>query len=127
MTAVTPCVGVWIETRAEMSNLTLTSSHPAWVCGLKLMLVLTPVVLCLSHPAWVCGLKQQLGKYETLHFYVTPCVGVWIETPNAMISRGLNPVTPCVGVWIETFSQLRKSIHFFVTPCVGVWIETMTR
>ena len=33
-----------------------------------------------SHPAWVCGLKQILGSYETLHFYVTPCVGVWIET-----------------------------------------------
>ena len=35
----------------------------------------------MSHPAWVCGLKQKLGSYETLHF-VTPCVGVWIETPG---------------------------------------------
>ena len=35
-------------------------SHPAWVCGLKLILVLTPVVLILSHPAWVCGLKLKL-------------------------------------------------------------------
>ena len=43
-------------------------SHPAWVCGLKHVfdqLILYPT---LSHPAWVCGLKQQLGSYETLHF-----------------------------------------------------------
>ena len=33
-----------------------------------------------SHPAWVCGLKQ-IAPYclPTRHF-VTPCVGVWIET-----------------------------------------------
>ena len=33
-------------------------SHPAWVCGLKLLLVPHVYVLVLSHPAWVCGLKQ---------------------------------------------------------------------
>ena len=73
-------------------------------------------------------------------------MGVWIETPQAMISRGLNPshpawvcglkpdnpitsilfgkVTPCVGVWIETSYPLEFSISCLVTPCVGVWIET---
>ena len=33
--AVTPCVGVWIETESERRNTPLSESHPAWVCGLK--------------------------------------------------------------------------------------------
>ena len=32
-----------------------------------------------SHPAWVCGLKL-LINYKFLRVQVTPCVGVWIET-----------------------------------------------
>ena len=32
-----------------------------------------------SHPAWVCGLKLFLLMMIKL-YYVTPCVGVWIET-----------------------------------------------
>ena len=32
-------------------------SHPAWVCGLKLILVIIFVIGNGSHPAWVCGLK----------------------------------------------------------------------
>ena len=32
-----------------------------------------------SHPAWVCGLKHTNGKVCRV-IYVTPCVGVWIET-----------------------------------------------
>ena len=35
---VTPCVGVWIETLISRSNGTVPWSHPAWVCGLKLVL-----------------------------------------------------------------------------------------
>ena len=34
-------------------------------------------------------------------------------------------VTPCVGVWIETPLRLVKFCHAIVTPCVGVWIETV--
>ena len=34
--AVTPCVGVWIETAAMGSyQFVFGMSHPAWVCGLK--------------------------------------------------------------------------------------------
>ena len=37
ITKVTPCVGVWIETKSLMElNHDLSMSHPAWVCGLKL-------------------------------------------------------------------------------------------
>ena len=32
-------------------------SHPAWVCGLKHTLRATLIACVLSHPAWVCGLK----------------------------------------------------------------------
>ena len=32
-----------------------------------------------SHPAWVCGLKHG-GRLPCRPVYVTPCVGVWIET-----------------------------------------------
>ena len=34
-----------------------------------------------SHPAWVCGLKPALKKFYVDNLRVTPCVGVWIETP----------------------------------------------
>ena len=33
-------------------------SHPAWVCGLKLVMAEGVLVFRVSHPAWVCGLKQ---------------------------------------------------------------------
>ena len=54
-------------------------SHPAWVCGLKLRGYIYALGGFLSHPAWVCGLKPHIRWMRT-HLYVTPCVGVWIET-----------------------------------------------
>ena len=38
-----------------------------------------------SHPAWVCGLKLPalLRRYSLV---VTPCVGVWIETPGEWVN-----------------------------------------
>ena len=33
-----------------------------------------------SHPAWVCGLKPYIARFGDSGS-VTPCVGVWIETP----------------------------------------------
>ena len=35
LASVTPCVGVWIETRAWTPFEHAYESHPAWVCGLK--------------------------------------------------------------------------------------------
>ena len=54
-----------------------------------------------SHPAWVCGLKPHCLP-SFLSGNVTPCVGVWIETPSNCLTNCLAAVTPCVGVWIET-------------------------
>ena len=39
-------------------------------------------------------------------YFVTPCVGVWIETNNWEPSPQMGEVTPCVGVWIETINPL---------------------
>ena len=33
---------------------------------------------------------------------VTPCMGVWIETPSRHYLQARCTVTPCMGVWIET-------------------------
>ena len=56
--------------------------------------------------------------------HVTPCVGVWIETPGHSPVERNAPVTPCVGVWIETRGTVPGQLDREVTPCVGVWIET---
>ena len=56
----------------------------------------------LSHPAWVCGLKLVNCGHRYLPDQVTPCVGVWIETNCSPGIIFINSVTPCVGVWIET-------------------------
>ena len=55
-----------------------------------------------SHPTWVCGLKQCERKTELSSQFVTPYVGVWIETCKLLDMLGYGSVTPYVGVWIET-------------------------
>ena len=78
--AVTPFVGVWIETVSGRSALGFQTSHPSWVCGLKQQ--------TFAHAATVQG--------------VTPFVGVWIETCCRSTRFDSCWVTPFVGVWIET-------------------------
>ena len=39
-----------------------------------------------SHPAWVCGLKLVSDGNKFSIFIVTPCVGVWIETIYTKLS-----------------------------------------
>ena len=55
-------------------------SHPSWVCGLKQVKISSPIGQYKSHPSWVCGLKQNVDTNEVLKGWVTPFVGVWIET-----------------------------------------------
>ena len=54
-------------------------SHPAWVCGLKPTPQNCLITDLRSHPAWVCGLKPN-SPARFVFIWVTPCVGVWIET-----------------------------------------------
>ena len=87
-TIVTPCVGVWIETRHNPRR----DLHQE------------------SHPAWVCGLKQQLCCFQCYKFFghtLRGCVD-W----NSRISDILccDIVTPCVGVWIETLEKRRYHV-----------------
>ena len=78
--AVTPYVGVWIETEwVYVSSLTRTS---------LLM--------------WECGLKPCVKGKGSVAGGVTPYVGVWIETITDNNQEIKANVTPYVGVWIET-------------------------
>ena len=56
--AVTPCMGVWIETLELGDYCKKIPSHPVWVCGLKLDVFGRFITLNESHPVWVCGLKH---------------------------------------------------------------------
>ncbi len=55
-------------------------SHPSWVCGLKHGFHVLPFHEITSHPSWVCGLKLLYYAKGLVRRYVTPFVGVWIET-----------------------------------------------
>ena len=95
-------MGVWIETNQRHYHSGQDRSHPVWVCGLKLAIVIYMLYNILSHPVWVCGLKQDHCKYLRYRDQVTPCMGVWIETLRSWKYFILIEVTPCMGVWIET-------------------------
>ena len=47
-----------------------------------------------SHPAWVCGLKQFYLYFIPYVAGVTPCVGVWIETPGWQLKLHYLPSHP---------------------------------
>ena len=100
--AVTPFVGVWIET-----------SRPGCWCDGGEGHTLRGCV------DWNCY-RQHLGSL----LWVTPFVGVWIETMVPLFLGRMARVTPFVGVWIETHRLKREEPHTRVTPFVGVWIET---
>ena len=94
----------------------------------------------------MCGLKLTDAVRFERRFFVTPFVGVWIETHGRwhvypcdqshpswvcglklifqMFYNRAALVTPFVGVWIETFRVYYLRIQRKVTPFVGVWIET---
>ena len=144
--AVTPCVGVWIETYHQVTGDISPESHPAWVCGLK-QLRKKIILLNLSHTLRGC-VDWNLSSWYSLDWSnshtlrgcvdwnlcliisrqnveVTPCVGVWIETTKVQPFSKNPTVTPCVGVWIETLILITLDQPPIVTPCVGVWIETV--
>ena len=72
---VTPCMGVWIETYEWDKDSYTETSHPVWVCGLKLALRHLAKYVILSHPVWVCGLKLAAIGDETA---VTESHPVWV-------------------------------------------------
>ena len=78
--AVTPFVGVWIETAKVLKTRNSQKSHPSWVCGLKPSRLKNGKAAAWSHPSWVCGLKREKNGSSNYEWQVTPFVGVWIET-----------------------------------------------
>ena len=144
---VTPFVGVWIETSKRkggehaptshtlrgcvdwnLSNIgyqiEYLKSHPSWVCGLKLPRTVLP-----AHGLWVTPfvgvwIETSVQSAPDVGSTVTPFVGVWIETCDREEERHQHQVTPFVGVWIETYGEQIRNRFGFVTPFVGVWIET---
>ena len=58
----------------------------------------------MSHPAWVCGLKLMNTIITLTAIYVTPCVGVWIETvtgKGTVIMERSHPAWVC-GLKLHT-------------------------
>ena len=48
-------------------------SHPMWVRGLKLLLILLSIPIHVSHPMWVRGLKQVVIYCNVVYLSRTPC------------------------------------------------------
>ena len=101
--------------------------------------------LVVTPPAWVCGLKHDAASVLATTRFVTPCVGVWIETflGSSASSTSCHTLRGCVDWNGKQLNQhlilhchtLRGCVDWNftlcnlyywprVTPCVGVWIET---
>ena len=75
-------MGAWIETSADIDDVSHGESHPMWVRGLK-------------HNSFA-GLDITS---------VAPYVGAWIETQETTGYGRASVVAPYVGAWIETIED----------------------
>ena len=100
---VTTCVVVWIEIIYIIKRGGLSTSPPAWWCGLKYHPVRDSHACRRSPPAWWCGLKSGMGCAPSARPRVTTCVVVWIEIFMLLSVAISQQVTTCVVVWIEIF------------------------
>ena len=102
MAAVTPCMGVWIETFGQCQKNEGLRGHTLYGCvDWNDSIGWTPCTSESSHPVWVCGLKPPLSLAAQLlaRHTLYGCVdwNIWFSwTPKR------RDVTPCMGVWIET-------------------------
>ena len=72
----------------------------------------------------MCGLKQgqaALMQGRAASHTLRGCVDWNVYHVN---EREIYYVTPFVGVWIETLQKSQENVNKSVTPFVGVWIET---
>ena len=100
------------------------TSHPAWVCGLKRFLKMRLSVWVVSHPAWVCGLKQlaRVGIMSSKPCHtLRGCVDWNMKWLPPEVCAGGHTLRGCMDWNHRLLSCL---YHSKVTPCVGVWIET---
>ncbi len=79
----------------------------------------------MSHPVWVRGLKLLLVMVPPQKLNVAPRVGAWIETSFKVYPSILNNVAPRVGAWIETSSPpLCRNVGIWSHP---VWVRGLKR
>ena len=60
-----------------------------------------------------------------VQYVVTPCVGVWIETPVPDFPNFFLLSHPAWVCGLKPFCRTVVVALYKVTPCVGVWIETI--
>ena len=122
---VTPCVGVWIETRwtsCHNYNPPVTPCVGVWIetDGLSVFITYNE-----SHPAWVCGLKQVNDSFKQCRnrsHTLRGCVDWNRKIPhNGKQKHQCHTLRGCVDWNIQILNWL---MLYLVTPCVGVWIET---
>ena len=123
----------------------LTKSHPAWVCGLKLLdyhssiflpchtlrgcvdwnaIRLQSIVIIQRHTLRGCVDWNAIRLQSIVIIQVTPCVGVWIETLTARFKLVRFPGHTLRGCVDWNCIVASYTAVYIVTPCVGVWIET---
>ena len=73
-----------------------------------------------SHPMWVRGLKLLMVVTSLLALNVAPYVGAWIETFSVLALRQAEAVAPYVGAWIETSAIRPFWILFLSHP---MWVR----
>ena len=84
---VAPRVGAWIETLSKsIAKVTLSSSHPVWVRGLKQSGDVVIRQFARSHPVWVRGLKQR-GSSEAIAYTPPRSHPVWVRGLKQRLQR----------------------------------------
>ena len=76
---VTPCMGVWLKQIKDFGSIGQVKSHPVWVCGLKLPHS-QPKSTIRRHTLYGCVDWNYWVIIALMIKWVTPCMGVWIET-----------------------------------------------
>ena len=74
----------------------------------------------MSLPVWECGLKHSVEPHQILELFVTPRVGVWIETQYGLTPQNLRSSLPVWECGLKHFvsSELGESERH--SPCGSV-------
>ena len=92
-------------------------SHPVWVRGLKLIVLVAIIELAKSHPVWVRGLKLVIDYDMIAQIHVAPRVGAWIETQGLLFASHYPWSHP---VWVRGLKLVfvhKKRPKLCRTPC----------
>ena len=95
-------------------------SHPTWVRGLKLIVVIFQLLLILSHPTWVRGLKLKVNSDWQQKHGVASYMGAWIETAfrTAAVNRAVSHPTWVRGLKHQHYQQAEELVGRILHGCV---------